>query len=149
MCVCVCLCVCVFVCVCVCVCMSGPVSICVCVCERFGVCVYACMCIRVCVYMCACVRLWLRVFVGMALCMFVYYWEVHSQKQKHQGTADEERALLGNGKGQAESQKEKDWRIYYVVAVPAICDFLATYMMTVGTANRPDISSLMCVCFYV
>ena len=88
-------------------------------------------------------------FVGMALCMFVYYWEVHSQKQKHQGTADEERALLGNGKGQAESQKEKDWRIYYVVAVPAICDFLATYMMTVGTANRPDISSLMCVCFYV
>jgi drug/metabolite transporter (DMT)-like permease len=69
-------------------------------------------------------------FFGMTLCLFVYWFSV----LRRRGAATEaEKTGLLNGKIHAKQKpRGADPRIYYVVIVPAVCDFLATYMMNVG-----------------
>jgi drug/metabolite transporter (DMT)-like permease len=68
-------------------------------------------------------------FFGMTLCLGVYFYHFYNAKKR----AGEAAPLLG-GKNvnQVQEVKGSDPRIYYIVAVPAICDFVATYMMNVG-----------------
>lgn len=71
-------------------------------------------------------------FVGMALCMFVY-WSTKPRSHSSSHTDENKPLLPLNGNSpSATSVKATDPRVYYVVAVPALCDFLATYMMTIG-----------------
>jgi len=63
-------------------------------------------------------------FVGMSLCLLVF--EINARFFAMKSGAGEKQPLLGGPAPGA------DWRVYYVVIVPAICDFIATYMMNVG-----------------
>lgn len=68
-------------------------------------------------------------FVGMTLCLFVYEYQRWTTPRSEETIPLKADAATI----QAASQPQRsDWRIYYIVLVPAVCDFVATYMMNIG-----------------
>lgn len=71
----------------------------------------------------------LGMFFGMTLCLVLF-----EATRCRTPATDEERLPLKTADASAVSASRlpTDWRVYYVVLVPAICDFLATYAMNIG-----------------
>lgn len=64
-------------------------------------------------------------FLAMTGCLVIY------EINKRRGTYGERMPLKGNN-GNGGALSRDDPRVYYMVAVPAACDFIATYLMAVG-----------------
>jgi len=69
-------------------------------------------------------------FTGMSLCLLVFF--IQQRLVSTKATLEERRSLLSDADEHAAAKQKKNYRVYYVVLVPAICDFVATYMMNIG-----------------
>jgi len=69
-------------------------------------------------------------FAGMMLCLFVFF--IQQRLTMTRQILAERVPLLPTSADSTSLSKKKSNRVYWVVLAPAMCDFLATYMMNVG-----------------